>query len=253
MELQIENWMLAFARSSAFIGFLPIFSGPSIPIRFRLALSAMLALLVMPGMGPVSAFSDLGGLTMLLVREFGAGALLGFTARMVFFAADFGGRLISNEMGLHMGAVMDPLNSGMTQAPGLIMFLLTGMLMFTLDMHHWLLLGFQRAYAVLPVGMARLNEASLADFTEQTGRVIIVGVQMAAPLVAVSFVIILVMALLGRAVPQMNVFTESFSIRVLTGLMVFGLVLEIMAQHIINYLRRLPEDMIFAARLLAGA
>lgn len=252
MGFPIEIWMVAFARSSAFIGFLPIFSGQHIPMRFRLALSALLAFFVMPAMGAFSGFPDLGGLTMLLIREFAAGAVLGFVARMVFFAADFAGRLISNELGLSLGAVMDPFNAGMTQAPAFILYLLAGMLMLTLDMHHWLLLGFQKAYEVLPVGTAHMNEATLVEFVQQTAKVLVVGVQMAAPLIAVSFVIILVMSLMGRAVPQMNVFTESFSIRILSGLMVFGLVLEIMAQHITNYLRRLPEDMLHTARLLAG-
>ncbi len=55
---------------------------------------------------------------------------------------------------------------------------------------------------------------------------------------AVSFIISLVFAVLGRAVPQMNVFTESFAVRPLVGLSVFGLTLELMSEHIINYLRQ---------------
>lgn len=253
MDLPIENWMLAFARASAFLSFLPIFSAPNIPVRFRLALSAMMALFVMPGMRPFALNGDFSSLTMLLAREFAAGAVLGFSGRMVFFAADFAGRLAANELGLNMGSLFDPFNGGDTQAPGLILFMLAAMLMFATDMHHWLLMGFQQSYSVLPVGVAHMHEAVLGEFVHQTGRVLVVGVRMAAPLIAVSFVLILVMALLGRAVPQMNVFSESFSVRILGGMMVFGLVLEIMAQHILNYLRQLPEDLMRTARLLSGS
>ena len=73
---------------------------------------------------------------------------------------------------------------------------------------------------------------------------------MAAPLIAVSFIIMFVFSVLGRAVPQMNVFSESFGVRVLCGMAVFGGALQIMAQHLINYLHRLPEDMVRVAQLM---
>jgi flagellar biosynthesis protein FliR len=50
----------------------------------------------------------------------------------------------------------------------------------------------------------------------------------------------------------MNVFHESFAVRPLVGLTVFGLTLDLMAEHIINYLRRLPEDVLRTAQLLGG-
>ena len=74
----------------------------------------------------------------------------------------------------------------------------------------------------------------------------------AAPLIAVSFIITLVFSMLGRAVPQMNVFTESFAFRSLAGLAVFGLTLHLMAQHIMNYLQRLPEDVLRVAQLIGA-
>jgi flagellar biosynthesis protein FliR len=55
---------------------------------------------------------------------------------------------------------------------------------------------------------------------------------------------------LGRAVPQMNVFAESFAVRPLVGLAVFGMTLDLMSQHIMNYMRHLPEDMLRVAQAL---
>jgi len=79
----------------------------------------------------------------------------------------------------------------------------------------------------------------------------VVGLQMAAPVMAVSFILALIFSVLGRAVPQMNVFSESFAIRLFAGLTVFGASMPLMAQHIANYLGRLPEDMLRVAALLA--
>jgi flagellar biosynthetic protein FliR len=124
------------------------------------------------------------------------------------------------------------------------------MLWLSLDMHHWMLLGFQKTYAYLPIGSAHLSQAFLVDIVARTSGIFGIALQLAAPLLAVSFIISLVFAVLGRAVPQMNVFAESFAVRPLVGLSVFGLTLDLMSQHIVNYLRRLPEDMLKVSQLL---
>jgi flagellar biosynthetic protein FliR len=70
-----------------------------------------------------------------------------------------------------------------------------------------------------------------------------VALQISAPVLAVSFVVTVVFGVLSRAVPQMNVFVLSFSFRIVGGLMVFGFTLQLTAQHVINYLNRLPDDL----------
>jgi flagellar biosynthesis protein FliR len=69
------------------------------------------------------------------------------------------------------------------------------------------------------------------------------AVQMTAPVMACSFLITTVFSLLGRSVPQMNVFSESFAFRTMAGLGVFGFTCTLAGQHIANHLRRIPEDL----------
>jgi flagellar biosynthesis protein FliR len=58
--------------------------------------------------------------------------------------------------------------------------------------------------------------------------------------------------MLGRAVPQMNVFAESFGFRIVGGLIVFGFTLDLTAQHVTNYLERLPDDLLAVAQMMGG-
>ena len=57
------------------------------------------------------------------------------------------------------------------------------------------------------------------------------------PIMTISFVLLLLFSFLGRAVPQMNVFSESFSFRILTGLIVLGMTCGLMAEHIAQFIR----------------
>ena len=189
----------------------------------------------------------------LLVREVAIGLLFGFFARMVFFAADIGGVIIANELGLSMGAIMDPSSRQTEQVPGLILFFLATITMLTLDLHHGLLLGFARSFEVLPLGGGHLSSSLFEVVVRQTGQIFVVALQIAAPVMAVTFCITVFFSVMSRAVPQMNVFSESFGIRIAGGLVVLGFTLQISAQYIANYLHRLPEDLMGLAQLLAGA
>lgn len=251
MPWDYNNWMLVFVRAGAFLSILPIFTMLNVPVQVRIAMAALLAFLIAPTLPPfalpAAGFLDWIG---LFLREILSGLAIGFVTRMVFFASDFAGQLIANEMGLNVATLYDPVSAHPTQAPGLVLFLLTCVLMLSLDMHHWLITGFQYTYTLLPTGAVRLREPLFNHIVEHTSRVFLVGVQIAGPMIAASFLAMLLLGFLGRLVPQMNIFNESFSIRIACGLVVFALTLQLTAQHILNGLRRLPEDMMRVAQYL---
>jgi flagellar biosynthetic protein FliR len=242
---------MVFLRASSMLAVFPIFSAHNFPVQLRLALGALLAGMVAATM-PANAVqaADFWGLAGQMALEVGLGLLIGFVCRMVFFALEITGSIISTEIGLNMPPGLNPLDEMQMTGTATLLYYLAAMLWLSLDMHHWMLIAFQKTYTYLPIGTAHLSQALVADIVARTAGIFVVAVQMAAPLLAVSFIISLVFAVLGRAVPQMNVFSESFAVRPLVGLSVFGLTLDLMSQHIMNYMRKLPEDMLLVAQAL---
>lgn len=254
MQFEYYNWLLVFLRLSAFLLVLPFFSATNFPVMMRVALAAIGALLVAPLLPPASlAGLPLFSVVGVMIQEVSVGLLLGFISRMVFYAADLAGNIIATEVGLNMGAIFNPLTQQSSVIPGTVLFFLAAVVMLSLDLHHWILVGFQRTYEVLPMGGAHINEALFNTVVNHTTKIFIVALQISAPVLAVSFVITLVFAVLSRAVPQMNVFILSFSFRIIGGLAVFGFTLNLTAQHVLNYLRRLPDDLLNVAQLLGGS
>jgi len=253
MEIDFYNWFLVFVRMGAFLLALPFFSAVNNPATMRVALAALAALLLAPLLPafPISHL-DLLALFGLLAREIAIGLLFGFFARMVFYAADIAGMIISNELGLSMGSIMDPSSRQPEQVPGLILFFLATITMLSLDLHHGLLLGFARSFDVLPLGGGHLSSSLFETMVARTGRIFLIALQISAPVMAVSFCITVFFAVMSRAVPQMNVFAESFGIRIAGGLIVFGFTLQIAARYIVNHLQRLPDDLLGLGQLLNG-
>ena len=253
MEFDFYNWMLVFVRAGAFLLALPFFSAVNFPAPLRVALAAFAAMLLAPQLPPFPLnHLDLFSLFGLFFREISIGLLLGFIGRIIFFAVDIAGSVIANELGLNMGTLFDPLTRQSEQLPATILFLLATVTMLTLDLHHGMLLGFAKTFEVLPLGGGQLSSALFENVVHRTSGIFVVAVQIAAPCIAVSFVITVFFAVMSRAVPQMNVFGESLGFRIAGGLIVFGFTLQISAQYVANYLRRLPDDLMSFGHLMGG-
>lgn len=251
MDLDFQNWMLIFMRISAFLLVLPFFSATNFPVTMRVALAALTALLLAPMLPPfVLGKLELFGILGAMAKEVCIGVLLGFVARLVFYSAELAGNIIATEIGLNMGTILNPMGQGASQIPGSILFFLAAVVMLSLDLHHWMLLGFERTYAVLPMGVAHLNADLFADVVGRTGKIFVIALQISAPVLAVSFVVTVIFGVLSRAVPQMNVFQMSFPFRIVAGLAVFGFTLQLTAQYVSNYLNRLPDDLLLIAQMM---
>jgi flagellar biosynthesis protein FliR len=253
VDFDFFNWMMVFLRASAMLAVFPIFSAKNFPVQLRVALGGLMAALICSSVPSAQkAATDLWGLAGQMGTEIGGGLMFGFASGLVFFVLDIAGGIIGVEIGLSLPADLNPLSQGQSTAPSMVLYYLASMLWLSMDMHHWMLAAFEKTYVLLPMGGAHLSSVFLTNIVERTGQIFLVALELAAPLMAVSFIISLVFSLLGRAVPQMNVFQESFSVRPLVGMSVFGLTMELMAQHIMNYLRHLPEDMLQVAQMMGA-
>lgn len=249
---ELTNGLMVFLRVSAMLAVFPVFSAANFPVQLRLALGALLAFLVSPSLPHSLPARDLWGLVGIMSMEVMVGLLFGFASRMIFYALDMAGGIITSEIGLSLPQSMNPMSGAQVTAPGSILYYLAAMLWLSLDLHHWMLVGFMKTYTWLPIGGAHLSGVCLNDIITRSSQTFVIALQLAAPIMAVSFIVSLVFSVLGRAVPQMNVFHESFAIRTLAGLSVFGVTLQLMSEHIVNYVRRLPEDMLSVAQMLGA-
>jgi flagellar biosynthesis protein FliR len=253
MEADFYNWMLVFLRLSGFLLVLPFFSMANFPVTMRVAIGALGALLIAPVLPPFPLGKmDFLSLFGVMIQEVSIGLLLGFVSRMIFFAVELAGNFISTEMGLNLASIFDPTSQQSSQIAGTILVLLATIVLVTLNLHHWMLLAFAKSYTVLPPGGGHLNSALFENVVAQTSHIFMVALQIAAPVIAASFVITLVFSVLSRAVPQMNIFSEMLGFRIVGGLIVFGFTLQLSAQYVVNYLNRLPNDLLVVSQMMGG-
>ena len=153
MMPDLLNWLLVFLRAIALMTVFPIFSGANFPVQIRIALAALVSFLVAPVVSATSlAQADFWGVIGLMAMEIGFGLLLGFSSRMIFYALEIAGGIVATETGLMIPGGINPMTATNTSEMSTILQYLAGMLFLTFNLHHGLLLAFQRSFGFLPIG-----------------------------------------------------------------------------------------------------
>jgi flagellar biosynthesis protein FliR len=247
----VTTWFLIFVRFSAYLLLFPVTSTQSVPVIVRLGFCGLCSFLILPFVPPVTLQNTpMHHVLGIIFVEASTGLTLGLLARFIFYAVEIAGSIIATETGLMLSSNFNPITSTFGSAPGALLHWMSIVLLLSLNLHQWVIIGLQRSYEIIPVGTANLSELLLSNIVGRASGMFVIALQMTAPILAASFLVTLIFSLLGRAVPQMNVFGESFPVRSIAGLAVFGLTCNLLAQHIVNHLNRIPEDFIRVAQIL---
>ena len=125
-------------------------------------------------------------------------------------------------------------------------------MMVGMDLHYFIIEAVQASYQLLPIGGGQFHGGLINQLGSMIGNVFVMGILISAPVMAIGFLVNFIMALMGRAVARINVFAESFSIRLLCGIGVFGATIAVMAEYIANFIRTIPNGLVITARIFAG-
>ncbi|WP_116653853.1 flagellar biosynthetic protein FliR [Pelagibacterium sediminicola] len=224
-------FFLLFARVGTMFMLFPAIGERTIPARLRLtaalAFSFVLYPLIAPELGAIP--ETLAGLAGALAHELAVGFIIGGLTRLVLLAAQVAGAVIAYQMGLSMAQTADPTQGGVQGAIVGNFLAFTGVvLIFTTDMHHMLLAGIYQSYFYFPVDAPLMFE----DVADMATRIVaggfVTGVQMAAPLLIFGLIFYLGLGILGRLMPQIQVFFMMMPANIIVGLILFALLLVLM-------------------------
>ena len=224
----MPSWLLVLFRMTGIFVFSPIFSNQAIPPRIKILFSVALSLSVFPLLlatkpliwfmptGSLTAALDLWSLVPFVANELLIGTLIGFAAMIPLAGMQLGGRIASQQMGLGLAEVFSPgeTDSGITSQ----LFNLVGLAVFLIAGGHRVLFRvLVGSFDRVPLGgsMAAGDVLELVVGLLQTAFEL--GVRVAAPLLCLTFLQTVAMGFIARTVPQLNILSVGFVVRILLG------------------------------------
>lgn len=240
-----QAFLVCLARMAALVAALPVLSGGQMPGQIKAGLAVMLSLLIFPVVQEQLPEIDFAPVPfgLFMVREVLLGVMLGFMARLVFTAAEFGGTVIGYKMGFAAANVFDPQNQRQISLMAQFFNVFAILVFLAADVHHLILRVLVSSYWQLPPGQATFGGSGVRMIMELTARMFDLAIKFSAPVLAVLILALFALGILARVFPQMNVFLLSFPINIGVAFLLIGLSLNLMAALLVSEFERLGNYM----------
>ncbi|MEN8190002.1 MAG: flagellar biosynthetic protein FliR [Thermodesulfobacteriota bacterium] len=235
MELQLipieqfQSFLVCTARVGGMIGAIPVFSSAQNPARVKSALVFAMALVLFPVMEPhiPKVSFEPGHFGILVISEVLIGSMIGLIARLIFVAVELGGQVIGYQMGFAAANIFDPQNESQLSLISQFQNVFAILLFLALDGHHLFIRVTAHSFEILPPGMLNLQGEAVPFLIELSSKMFAIGIQFSAPILVILLLSGLILGVLARVFPQLNVFMISFPLNIGITFTVIGLTLNL--------------------------
>ncbi|ROR30781.1 flagellar biosynthetic protein FliR [Mobilisporobacter senegalensis] len=224
-----EYFLLILVRISAFILVAPFFSMSNTPIRLRTGFSIFLAFLLyqVVDLKTISYQTEIE-YGILVLKEFLVGLLLGYFANICTAILNFAGQVIDMEIGLSMVNLFDPVSKSQTSITGNFYMYLVMLMLIITNMHHYILIAFVDTYTIIPVGEGIFRPDMYLIMIQFMVDYFIIGFRIVLPIFASSLLINIILGIMAKIAPQMNMFVIGMQLKIFAGLVVLFLMIGLL-------------------------
>lgn len=232
MEVMIQHFMLILMRLASFIWIAPGFSSRQVPTRSKIVLSTGLGLAVYNLIETPETTFTLGVFVFLVLKEVLIGVAIGFIMVLFFSAVEMAGNFVDFQVGFSMAMQYDPALGVNASFYGRLYYWITIMIFFLLDIHHHVIRTLVRSYEYIPLTQVEFPYMGTEGIVQIFVQMFEVALNLAFPLIIVALSAEIVLALLSRTVPQINVLILGMPMKILLSMAFMFVFLPIIIENI---------------------
>lgn len=242
-ETQLMAWLTPilwpFLRVLAVFTAAPIFSTRAFPVRARIGLALLIAFAAQPSLPaqPLIGLNDAQAFGAVM-QQVGVGLAIGFAIRLVFSAVELAGEVIGFQMGLNFAAFFDPTINSQSSAVARFFGYMTSLLFVTLNGHLLVLMTLVRSFEAFPVDQNFLSALSLMKLYSLGGDLFASALWISLPVVGMLMFVNLVLGIVSRVAPQMNIYAVGFPVTLAVGLIGIAATLPMLDQPVMALMER---------------
>jgi len=229
---------LVFARMLGFFRFCPIFNRKDIPALVKIPLALIVTSFILPFLSPEKVFAECDSFMLSLLLNVVVGAIIGYMAQLITIAIDCGAEMINMQMGLSSATVLDPTTSAQVSILTKMISLMGILIFINLGGVYWLFKALLRSFEIFPLYSSHVPLAQLVKMDlliKMSSNTLYMGLQIASPVLMATLAQDIILGVISRTAPQVNVFQLSFLFKPVLGAAIMVWILPMLMNIIEDY------------------
>lgn len=226
---QFETFLLVFARVTAMLFVFPIFAANQIPKLLRLAFGLLIAFVIYRTVPQVRLGASALELVPAVLAQVALGLVVGYVASLVFTGIQFAGEVLDLQIGFAVANVISPQTQEQVTILGEFQLTLASLVFLATNSHLAMLAGIAGSFHLVPLPYVQLDPSLAGSVTDFLMQSMLIVFRIAAPAAVALFLVNVMLALMARVAPQMNVFVVGFPIQIGVGLVMIAVSLPLLA------------------------
>ena len=218
----LEVYLLIVVRIMSFIFVCPFFGGRQTPGIVKIGYGLLLSVLLysaVPFYPP--DYNTVAGYTVIVLKEAMVGLLIGFAVTLCQQIASFAGSVVDMQVGLSMVSMMDPATDQQVTITGSLYSQYLMIALIITGMYQYILQALVDSFTLIPINGAVIHSDrmlnTMLDFMKDY---IVIGFRICLPIFIITFVTNVVLGVLAKVSPQMNMFSVGIQIKIVVGLII---------------------------------
>lgn len=242
MNTYIMAGWLVFARLLGFFRFAPVFSRKEIPSLVKIPMTIIITVFMVPLLSPEEVMSKCDSFALSLLLNVVVGAIIGYVARLVIIAIDSGAEMMNMQMGLSAATTFDPSTSAQVSLMTKIISIMALLIFIQVGGAYWLLKALMKSFEVFPMYAVHIPLAKIARMDlliKLSSNTLYMGLQIASPILLATLAQDIILGVISRTAPQVNVFQLSFLFKPVLGaaimIWILPMLMNIIEQYFISF------------------
>lgn len=223
--VNIILFVVVFTRLSGLIISAPLLSTYPIPIQVKTWFMASIALIIFPLVSAKAGFplpTSIPELTIILLKEFMIGYVIGFVSNIIFIGAEIAADLVSIQTGLTAGQVLNPMTGDTSPVLAQAYTMIATMVFISLNGYKWIFAAIYKSFEIMPPGYGFLvGKTFTHNFTYITSEMFVIGLKLALPIFSVLLLSDVLLGFVSKMMPKMSVYTVALPLKIYIGLLLF--------------------------------
>ena len=241
LNTMLAAGIMVFARLIGFVRLAPVFNRKEIPGMVKIALCLLLTIVITPFIN-VPNLTAMNSFVLSILLNVVVGALVGYMAQLILLAVEAGADMINMQMGLSSAMVLDPTTTSQVSILSKIMALFGILIFINLGGIYWLIRALMRSFEIFPIYATSIPLQQLVNMDyliSMSSNVLFMGLQIASPILLATLGQDIILGVISKTAPQVNVFQLSFLFKPVLGaaimVWILPMLLNIISEYFLSY------------------